>query len=67
MALALSFPGLKLSSWGAILMAFGLAHLVYWYARGQKEWDEAQVRDAEIWAAWMQRHSEPGITADEQG
>lgn len=46
-------PNQALWGWGLLLIAVGVAHLIYWFVRGRVEWDAAQELEHEKRRAWL--------------
>jgi len=56
-ALFISVPEHRLWGWGILVVAFGLAHLLYWFVWGRREREKAQALDREMKEAWIRRQS----------
>jgi len=50
-------PQGHLWGWGLLLIAVGLAHLMYWLIRGRSEWEAAQALEQEKARAWLTQSS----------
>ena len=58
-------PDTPLWGWGLLLIAVGLAHLLYWSLRGRSEWEAAQDLERQQKRVWLTHSSgESSPTAD---
>jgi hypothetical protein len=67
LALWLVSPGSGHWGWGVLVSLVGLAYIVYWFAGGKRDWEEARKLDREMKQAWIRRQSRVGSAGEDSG